>query len=372
MVLAACALPGVSVAQVDVDRPAGDNLVGARLMHYQDSQPGFKRITVVSPAIYGRLRLGSDWGVEGQLSGDSVSGATPRWHSSVSSASRMSDHRQAAGVKVTHYRPRSSLGVGLTRSQEDDYISNGVSLDATVSSEDNNTTWAFGLARAQDAIDATDGGYSGTALGKSKSTWQVLVGLTQVLSRVDVAQLNLTFSSGQGYFTDPYKALDNRPGLRDQLAVQLRWNHHLEPDVSTLRGSWRVYRDTFGILAQTVTGEWVKPLGANVGVTPLLRYHTQRAATFYRDALADPTLLPLPPGYDPANPPILSYDHRLAAFGAITLGLKIEVAAEGGWIFDLKTEFYEQRAKWRIGGPGSPGLDPLRARIVQVGASRSF
>ena len=31
-----------------------------------------------------------------------------------------------------------------------------------------------------------------------------------------------------------------------------------------------------------------------------------------------------------------------------------------------------QRSDWRVGGPGSPGLEPFSARFVQVGLARRF
>ena len=38
----------------------------------------------------------------------------------------------------------------------------------------------------------------------------------------------------------------------------------------------------------------------------------------------------------------------------------------------FKLERYEQRSGWRVGGQGSPGIDPFGATMVQLGVSRSF
>lgn len=367
IVAAALAVPGVApMAQTEGSE------VGLRYLRYQDSQPGLRRITVDAPAFHANLRLGPEWSVQGNLVADSLSGASPRWHSSISSASVMSDERVAADLKITRHFVRSSVALGASRSEENDYVSNGLNVQASVATDDNNRTWTVGAAVARDRIDATGGGYTGTAIGKRKNTWQLLAGVTQVLNPVDVVQLNLTFSSGRGFFSDPYKAFDNRPDLRDQFALLLRWHHHLVGDGSTLRTSLRGYRDSFGIRATTWTGEWAKPLGERFTVTPSLRYHAQSAAEFYRDPAADPSVLPVPPGFDPTRPPILSYDHRLSAFGALTWGLKLEMAVGEGWTVDTKLEAYEQRGAWRIGGPGSPDLDPFRATIFQIGATRRF
>jgi hypothetical protein len=42
------------------------------------------------------------------------------------------------------------------------------------------------------------------------------------------------------------------------------------------------------------------------------------------------------------------------------------------WLIDLKAQRYEQRSNWRVGGNGSPGLDPFSATFVQVGVETKF
>lgn len=387
VVMAALALPGVLPGAALGQGAPTDGLVQFKLLRYEDSQPGLNRITVNSPSLFIRAPIDSRWAAEGSLVVDSLSGATPRWHSSVSSASVMRDRRTAGDVKVTHYRDRSAWSAGLAHSSEDDFRSTAISADASLSSDDNNRTWTLGLAWTRDFIDATDGGWPGDVRGRDRKTAQLLLGVTQVWSRQDVVQLNASVSVGRGDYSDPYKAFDARPDRRDQFALLGRWNHAFDGSGlaagATWRSSWRYYRDSFGIGAHTLQAEWVQPVwgsisstgtGSALALTPLLRYHTQNAARFYRDALPDPTLLPLPPGYDPLNPGpfgLNSYDHRLSAFGAVTLGLKAEWRLDD-WTFDLKGELYRQRSEWRLGGEGSPGLAPLTARIVQVGVARRF
>jgi len=38
-----------------------------------------------------------------------------------------------------------------------------------------------------------------------------------------------------------------------------------------------------------------------------------------------------------------------------------------GWLIDGKAEYMEQRADWRLGGEGSPGLETFKAQMYQVG-----
>jgi len=367
LVLAAMALPGV----VQAENAPEQGLVGLRFLNYQDSQPGWKRITVNSPSFLLAAPIGRDWGLEATATVDHVSGATPRYHSSVSGASTMDDERQAGDLKVTRYFQRASLSLGGAYSTEHDYLSRAFSLAGTLASDDNNTTWNAGFGHAGDKIDPTEGGYTGTVRDERKRTNDFIVGVTQAVTGDDLVQANLTHSRSTGYLNDPYKALDARPSERRQTALLLRWNHHFAGDGSTLRTSYRAYNDSWQVKASTLQLEWVKPVGGGVSLTPLLRYYTQSAASFYTDPVYDATLgAPYPVSWDASayNSP----DQRLSAFGAFTLGLKLQWAVDELWTFDLKGEAYQQRGEWRAGGEGSQGLEPFKARMLQVGISRKF
>lgn len=369
LVLAALALPGVwQPAQAET--APQDGLIAFKYQHYQDSQPGLQRIRVNAPSVYLLAPLSAAWAVEGSAVVDSVSGASPRWHTAVSGASRMSDERKAGDIKLSHYGSRSAVSVGLSHSSENDYVSRALALDARLSSADNNTTWAIGLGLSSDTINPVNE----LVVGQRKRSRELLLGVTQAWSPRDLVQLNLTHSRGKGYFDDPYKTLDLRPDQRLQTALQARWNHALAGGGATLRSSWRWYHDSWGIQAHTLQAEWVQPLGPKLTLTPLLRYHTQGAARFYLDAVYDPQLgPPYPLGYDPANPPAhSSLDQRLSAFGALTTGLRSDYQLTALWALDARLALYQQRSAWRLGGGGSPGLADFKATTVVLGASRKF
>ena len=368
---AALALPGVWLAPAGAAHAAVDEgEVALRVLHYEDRQPGLERIEVDAPSAHVFAPLGSKWSVEGNAVLDNVSGATPRWHTAVSSASHMHETRHAWDVKLTRYGERSSFSLGASRSNEHDYLSQGLSTDASFSSDDNNTTVNLGFGLSNDTINPVNH----VVADARKRTRQALLGLTQAMSPDDLAQLNLSFSHGTGYFDDPYKMLDQRPHLRNETAVLARWNHYSDGTGGTLRASYRWYHDTFGINAHTMQAEWVQPVGSQVTVTGKLRYYSQSAASFYFDPVYDPALgEPYPVGYDPNNPPAyLSADQRLSGFGAVAAGLRLRWSPDGVWGFELEGEQYEQRGSWRLGGHGSPGLAPFSATWLQVGIDRKF
>jgi hypothetical protein len=361
VVAAALALPGIAAAQ----NAPESAVLGLKYLYYKDYQPGLDRIEVNSPSLYLLTPLGRSWSVEGSLVVDSLSGATPRWHSSISSASRMEDHRTAGDLKITRYFRRAVMGLGVAYSTEDDYESRALSADLRLSTDDNNTTITFGTGYTDDIIKPNPG--SSVASDEAKRSNDFIVGLTQVLTRNDIVQVNVTHARGRGFYSDPYKFLDRRPSERDQTALLLRWNRHFESVGGTLRTSWRSYRDSFDVRAGTLGLEWAQPI-RTITVTPSVRLHTQSAASFYVDPIPGTDVPPVVS----LDPPFYSADHRLSAFGAITAGIKLVVPLGRSWAIDAKADYYEQRGEWRVGGDGSPGLAPFKAQFYQVGLYYRF
>lgn len=368
--LAALALPGVMATPTLAESAPESAFVAAKVQAYNDWQPGLDRIKVVAPSIYVLAPFAGNWSIESTLVHDSISGASPRWHSNISGASRMKDERTAVDVKVTRYFDRWSVGLRGSNSTENDYRSNAVALEARRSNADNNTTWVAGFGVTRDTINPVNQ----LVVNEKKNVTDVMLGVTQTWTKNDLAQANVSFVRGRGYFNDPYKLADIRPRSRDQAIALLRWNHFIDDDNATLAGttfrsSYRFYSDTFGVRAHTATVEWVKPINDRFSVIPSARYYTQGAAKFYFDPVYDPVIgEPFPVG----NPKYFSPDTRLSAYGAITLGAKVEWRIDQRWTADVKYERYEQRSAWRLGGNGSPGIASFSAQFVQVGISRRF
>ncbi len=368
---AALALPGVAglaglAGPAHAEGAPTEGVIAYKYLYYKDSQPGLDRITVSSPSLYALVPLGSEWSVEGSGDIDTLGGATPRWYSSVSSASYMSEKRRAEDVRVARYFHRTVVGVGVAHSKEHDYESKAFSGDARISTEDNNSTLALGIGHSNDTIDKRGGLPGDSGVGEHKHTTDMLIGLTQVMTPDDVVLVNLTHSIGRGYFSDPYKQNDNRPRQRDSVVLLGQWNHYLERFGATARMSYRYYTDTFRIHAHTAELEWVQPINDKVVVTPNVRYYAQSSAFFYSDPLA---ATGFPPDWGTGYG---SADQRLSAFGGMTLGTKVSVQIAPKWTVDAKVDYYEQHSNWRIGGKGSSGIETFRAQWYEVGVSYKF
>lgn len=367
LLAAAMLLPGIGA--VHAETPPERGSVSVKYLYYKEEQPGLDRVRVRAPAVSVLAPIAGEWSLAASATVDDVSGASPRYHTAVSGASRMDDLRKAGDVAVTRYLPRGSVSLAAAWSGEHDYVSRALSLQASLSSEDRNTTWNFGVGGSDDSINPVNH----IVQDAGRQTVSVLAGVTRVLTPFDVGQFTLTHSRGHGYYSDPYKLADNRPDARRQDTALLQWNHRFAARDATSRLSYRFYRDSFGVQAHTLGAEWVQGLGRGWSVTPSVRLYSQRAADFYFDPVYDSRLgAPFPPGYVFGSGQAGSADQRLSAFGAATLGVKLARQLNRDWAMDFKLERYEQRGAWRLFGSGSPGLAPMRAVSLQVGGTRQW
>lgn len=321
-----------------------------------------KRMQVNAPSLYLLVPLGRQWSVEGSAIVDEVSGASPAYYTDPAGFGNMKDTRRAVDLKLTRYFDRQTLSLGGAHSTEHDYISNALSLDGTWATEDHNTTWSAGLGLTRDQINPT----TGIVSHEHKNVRELQLGVTQAWSRSDLVQAMFTVSRGEGYFNDPYKLNDARPRQRNAEIALLRWNHALGD--STVKTSYRYYRDSYGIQAHTLELGWVKPMSGSTTLTPSVRYTTQSAANFYADPSSDASIYPGPVGH----PTYFTADQRLAAWGSLGGGLRLDVQLDKDWSFDMRGEGFVQDSAWRLGGSGSPGLARFFGLQWQVGLSRKF
>jgi hypothetical protein len=370
----ATALLGAALLLVGVEKAHAQSIpieasLNVKYLNYEEKQQGLKRISVKSPSLQLILPIAGEWLFDGSLTSDDVSGASPRYHTAISGASKMSDYRKAADLSLTRYFEDSSLTFGSSYSGEHDYDSLAFSITGTFSTPDKNRTWSFGIGGSNDTINPTNK----IVRDEHKKSKNILVGVSQVVTPVDLVQITFSHGRSEGYFSDPYKLLDERPRHRNQSSMLARWNHYLPESGATARLAYRYYRDSFSIKAHTFQAELEKELGNGWSVTPLLRVYSQSAATFYFDPIYDTQIgEPFPQGYQFGVKQFSSADQRLSGFGALTFGVGISKKLQNQWTIDFRAERYEQRTQWRLFHRGSVGLLPLSASILQIGLGKQW
>jgi hypothetical protein len=264
----------------------------------------------------------------------------------------------------------SLVNVGLSASKEYDYLHLGLNARFSTDFNKRNTTVAAGFAFSADTIDAVGGtpvpltfmgdvGDLGNRLGKQdKDVLDLVLGVTQVISRDLVVQVNYSFSNSSGYLNDPYKIVslvdevtgdvltrlppsgvqgpshqflfESRPDERTKHSLYGQAKYYLNGKV--LDASYRYMTDDWDIDSHTVDVRYRWPMGESRYLEPHLRFYTQTDASFYQVGVASGSPLPA----------FATNDYRLGNFDAITAGLKYGWTTKNGNEMSARLEFYQQ------------------------------
>ncbi len=316
-------------------------------------------------------------------------------------------HDSRVAVTANWQQPLGRLyqfNVGASASKEFDYLHLG--LNARISRDFNqrNTTLSAGFAVAQDELDPIGGTPTGLTLmldavdddddagrrkgpAETKDIFDIVFGVTQVISRNLLMQVSYSYSDTSGYLTDPYKIIsvvngttgdavpvipapdngpshlnyfEHRPDSRAKHSLYTQGKYYMDSKV--LDVSYRYMTDDWEIDSHTVDLRLRWPFGGDSYLEPHLRFYTQSAADFYRLSLTDGDPLP----------EYTSADHRLGDFDAITAGLKYGWKTSGGNDMNVRLELYTQSgdvpSSQLIGNQvGRDNYPDLQAIIFQFG-----
>jgi Protein of unknown function (DUF3570) len=301
-----------------------------------------------------------------------------------------SDARFAAGVHWTTPLSRvDELIIGGKFSVEDDFVSG--TLDASIAHDFNqkNTTLSFGLYSEYDSLHPigntpVPGGDVASLVrtgGKNKEGVGALLGITQVMTRTWLTELNLSVDRFTGYLNDPYKITsiidsagnttgydyESRPNQRTRKSAysenRVAWSSQLSSVLSLryMSDNWAVRSDTAQL---HLRWSWAN---REQYIEPTIRWYRQTAADFYTPFIRDTAT---------QSSSFESADSRLGAFHALTYGVKYAHRLPGlgnraESEFSVRAEYYQQRFNEQIPVPaGLQGLDlypGLKAVLVQLG-----
>jgi Protein of unknown function (DUF3570) len=283
---------------------------------------------------------------------------------------------------------RTTLGGKF--SYEDDFDSLTASAGVAYDVNDKNTTFAVSVFDEFDWISPIGGApvarsdyalFDKTAGNVSKNGAGVVLGVTQIITRRWISELNLAVDRFKGYLNDPYKILsvlgadgngsgyeyESRPDQRLRKSVYLE--NRVAGELWSGALSLRYMADDWQVRSTTAT------LNAHLWFAnheryfePSVRWYHQSAASFYTPYITDSTAA--------GAPEFASSDTRLSRFHALTYGIKYaqqffgrpdRAASE----LSVRLEYYRQTIENRFATPVSleglnlyPDLDAL---FLQVG-----
>jgi hypothetical protein len=294
----------------------------------------------------------------------------------------------------------SLINIGASASHEYDYTHIGLNAKFARDFNRRNTTLSAGIALSMDSLDPVGGaprpltpmldvGDKSNRRGdEDKDVLDIVVGVTQVVSRNLIVQANYSYSNSDGYLTDPYKVLslvdgatgdtlprvptpgaegpshqflfENRPDDRTKHSIYGQAKYYMDGKV--LDASYRFMTDDWEIDSHTVDVRYRIPFGADRFFEPHLRFYTQTEAEFYMLSISDSQPLPS----------FASADYRLGDFDAITLGIKYGWKTRNDNEMSVRVEGYRQTGSipgnQLIGNQATRDNYPdLNAIIVQLG-----
>ncbi|HEX5789140.1 MAG TPA: DUF3570 domain-containing protein [Woeseiaceae bacterium] len=415
---ATCTLLGTAAANAVLAEEADDWDFDTALLYYGESDG---RVQDASLNVLANRQFTDDRSLSLGLTVDALTGATPNGAIRIGEAQTFTrpsgnaaydiapgglplddtflDTRYAltAGWKQPLGR-LNTFGVGVSASSEYDYTHAGFNTQFARDFNDRNTTLSAALAIARDEIDPVGGtplelspmldvgDLSNRRGAESKEVVDVVFGLTQVISRNTLVQVNYSWSDASGYLTDPYKVLsvvdpetgvtlpravtpevvgpshaflyEGRPEERSKQSLYGQVRHYMNGKV--LDVSYRYMTDDWDIDSHTVDTHLRWPVGTASYLEPHLRFYAQTEASFYSPSL--PAGIPIPA--------FASSDYRLGRFQALTAGVKYGWRMRGDHEMSVRLEWYQQRgdvpADMLVGGQSAADVYPdLDAVIAQ-------
>ena len=408
LALAACALVGGGVptdAVAATPAAPGDWTVDTSWLSYVEADDR----VAVSKTMGNLTRTLEDGAVTVSLVHDTMSGASPTGairsddaavtYSGASggggfaaeggvdgSRGSFEDTRTQAGFALERETSRTlTASVGGVVSTESDYDSVGANVGLSKSRADKLGSLDVGLAFTSDTIYRSDGGDTPEPLGEvggarrfeagQRNTVETRLGGSRVLNRRTVAELGATIGLSEGYHTDPYKVVsvadaedrlivdlhESRPTSRLRTSLQGRLVHQLADSTDTLRLTYRLYRDDWGILSNTADLRYRRALTRTQYLEPHVRFYRQSAADFLvRKLDVDDSLDPILP-----ESGFASADYRLDAMSTVTLGVKYGIALGKRTDFRVRAEIVDQSFE-------TVDEDRNRATVLQTSLRHRF
>lgn len=338
-------------------------------------------VEITGPSLMVLKKVGQNVAFNGNYYVDSISSASIDVITSGASAYAEDRNELSGGVDYMH--GNSIMSLSYTNSSEDDYEANTASFGISMDMFGNMTTVSMGYARGWDTVmNNLD-----SAFARDADRQNYKLGLTQVITKDMLLELNYEGITDEGFLNNPYRSVryldpggnsysyeaEIYPNTRTSSALAVRSVYYL-PYRAAVSGEYRFFTDTWGIDAHNVNIGYTHPLQGGWMLEGNYRYYTQNAADFYSD------LFPFQGAQN-----FMARDKELSMFTSHTFGVKLSYdILKNGWrsidkgtvnlAWDHILFDYENFRDLRVATP-VPGDEPLysfSADVVQLFVSVWF
>jgi hypothetical protein len=278
-------------------------------------------VTVQGPSVLVRKSVTDSLSLAANYYVDMISSASV---DVLSTASPYKETRTQGSISADYIHGNTTYSGGYIESNERDYKARTAFLSVSESMFGDLTTISFGYTRGWDkvgdALHQLGQPILVTWVGDADHrNWQA--SLSQILTRNLLLGINFETDESDGYLQSPYRSArylapdgtvqsepQVTPNTRTGNAGSLQLKYYL-PWHAALDGNYRLYHDTWGILANTFGAGYTQPVSTSWTFHGNVRYYRQTAAVFYGDLF---------PYEDSQN--FMSRDRELAQFHDISVG----------------------------------------------------
>jgi hypothetical protein len=255
-------------------------------------------ITVQGPSVLVQKRVGESFAFSAGYYEDMISSASIDVKLS---ASPYHENRKQQNVGVEYLHGKTTYAMGYIHSKEPDYIANTTFYSISQDMFGDLTTVTLGYRRAWDQIyrdiKQPDGEIINDPTFHERADHRgYTLSVSQILTRNLIADFNYELLTDQGYLANPYRKIrylspgqgqgftladQVYPNTRTSNAASIQLKYYLSWRAA-LSGQYRFFRDTWGIVAHTIEGNYTQAWRHWV-FDGTLRWYTQTNADFYSD-----------------------------------------------------------------------------------------
>lgn len=369
---------------------SGQDALKYRFQLY-DEQDG--RIDVESHYLdyehrWGKTKAGLRLAVD-RLSGMTPTGTHARGDESDWLFQQIDDERRVAVATIEHEVNDYTLSFEYAHSKEVDYRSNALTAKASRQFNQKNTTVTGGVSFAFDEVLTTP--FTSNFQDEDKDTFDLNFGVSQILGRNTLLDVNFGYGRSTGYLGDPYRSIsqiqtvvvtppiggpisitdtfnyaENRPDEQHRFVVKGSLRHYFEKANAALSGSYRFFANNNSLEGHTLELKWIQEINSQLSITPYFRYYRQSSADFYYPSLTGTGIDGT--GRIDGSGPNYSSDYRISELEALTYGVRFAWEPRQNLTLDLQLERYEMNGL----DSRTPGSFFPTANVVSVGAQWRF
>lgn len=258
-------------------------------------------MVIDGPSYLVRKSIGNNVSVSANYYVDKVSSASIDVQTIKGGASSYSEERTEKSGDITYLVDKTTINVGHTTSEENDYEAKNYRLDLSRAFFSEMTTISAGFSLGDDDISRSDDEDAAVRFNDSLERRNYRFGVSQILSKNLLLNVNYESVIDEGFLQNPYRQIieldcapdtanpsscsaslqsENYPRTRNSDAFSVKLSWHL-PWSAALKTKASYFSDSWGIDGASVSVDYTHRLSPNLIADFRARAYAQGDAKFY-------------------------------------------------------------------------------------------